>query len=90
MMDRNDILRVAGELISTERAQTYGNAKNSHDRIASLWSGYLGLEITGVEVAAMMVLLKISRSRNSSHADNWVDVAGYAALAGEMEAQGDV
>ena len=39
------------------------------------------------DVAAMLVLLKIARIA-SGHAkmDNWVDIAGYAACGGEIEA----
>jgi hypothetical protein len=53
-----------------------------------MWSAYLGVDVTEVDVAAMMVLLKVSRSRSSDHSDNWVDVCGYAAIAGELEASG--
>ena len=44
------------------------------------------MDVSEVDVAAMMVLLKVSRSRASDHSDNWVDVCGYAAIAGELEA----
>lgn len=39
------------------------------------------------DVAAMLVLLKVARI-SSGHAkdDNWVDIAGYAACGGEIEA----
>lgn len=41
------------------------------------------------DVAAMLVLLKVARI-SSGHAkeDNWVDIAGYAACGGEIEANG--
>ena len=38
----------------------------------------------------MMVLMKVSRSKGgaaSPHLDNFVDICGYAALAGEMAAE---
>lgn len=84
-MKREEILNTAGRLISQDRAATYGDAKESHQRIADLWATYLGVSITAKDVAALMVLLKISRSKGAKHVDNWIDVAGYAALAGEME-----
>jgi len=86
MVTREDILRTAGELITGDRQRTYGSAKASHATIAGMWSAYLGVDVTEVDVAAMMVLLKVSRSRSSDHSDNWVDVCGYAAIAGELEA----
>ena len=86
MVTREDILRTAGDLITGDRQRTYGSAKTSHATIAGMWSAYLGVDVTEVDVAAMMVLLKVSRSRSSDHSDNWVDVCGYAAIAGELEA----
>ena len=41
--------------------------------------------LTPVDVGAMMILLKLARAAaNPGHADNWVDVAGWGALAGEL------
>jgi len=86
MVTREDVLRTAGELITGDRQATYGSAKDSLARIARMWSAYLGVEVTEVDAAAMMALLKISRSRSGVHLDNWVDVCGYGAIAGELEA----
>jgi len=37
------------------------------------------------EAVAMMILLKLARMKgNPSYADNWVDIAGYAACGGEI------
>jgi hypothetical protein len=86
MVTREDVLRTAGDLITGDRQATYGSAKDSHARIADMWSAYLGVDVTEVDVAAMMVLLKVSRSRSSDLLDNWVDVCGYGAIAGELGA----
>ena len=89
-MKRDEILKSAGHLISKDRHDTYGDSATSHSRIAAFWSAYLGVvEITAVDVASMMVLMKVSRSKGGSavpHIDNFVDICGYAALAGEMAA----
>ena len=87
-MNRVDILNTAAELISGDRAATYGDATVSHQRIADLWSTYLGTPepLSAVDVAACLILMKVSRSKGAAHRDNWIDMAGYAALAGEMEA----
>jgi len=54
-----------------------------------LWEGYLGVDINAVDVAAMMTLLKIARSKsNPKHLDNWVDSCGYMACGGELAARG--
>lgn len=88
-MKRDEILKSAGHLISKDRHDTYGDSATSHSRIAAFWSIYLGVELSAVNVASMMVLMKISRSVGGSaspHLDNFVDICGYAALAGEMAA----
>lgn len=50
-----------------------------------MWSIYLDTAATPIDVAMMMVLLKAARvSTGTTHLDNFVDVAGYAACAYEM------
>ena len=85
MVTRSDIIMKAEELINGDRNETYGDAKESFSTIAKLWSVYLGVDVTAEQVAAMFVLMKISRQRKSKHMDNWVDIIGYAALGGEIE-----
>tara|TARA_R110000787_G_scaffold161959_1_gene275314 strand:+ start:439 stop:705 length:267 start_codon:yes stop_codon:yes gene_type:complete len=86
VVTRDDILRTAGELISGERQQVYGDAQESHQRIADMWTAYLGTPVSAVDVAACMILLKVSRSAGpKKKLDNWHDICGYGALAGEME-----
>lgn len=81
-----DILEEARDLIRGDRASSYGDAKASFERIASLWTAYKGVEITAKDVAAMMILLKVSRGVTSAKRDNWLDIIGYAALGSEIEA----
>jgi len=81
-----DILEEARDLIRGDRASSYGDAKASFGRIASLWTTYKGVEITAKDVAAMMILLKVSRGVTSAKRDNWLDIIGYAALGSEIEA----
>lgn len=71
-------------LIQGDRASSYGDAKTSFERIASLWSTYKGVEITAKDVASMMILLKVSRGVTSAKRDNWLDIIGYAALGSEI------
>ena len=54
-----------------------------------MWSSYLDEDITVVDVANMMVLMKIARTKKSpDKADSWVDICGYAALIGEIKTDG--
>lgn len=89
-MKRADILATASEYVSIDRAATHGDAEDNFRRLADLWNAYLGMDdITSIDVAVMLALLKVARIRsNPTHADNWIDIAGYAACGGEI-ATGD-
>lgn len=85
---RNDILDEAKSIINGQRQNAYGAPENNFERIAVMWSAYLDHAITDSDVANMMILLKVARSKhNNSHSDNWVDICGYAALGGELAAR---
>lgn len=86
-MTRKEILEAAAKCVSGDREQDYGSPEHNFKTIADLWSVYTGFGFTAVDVAAMLALLKIARI-GSGHAkeDNWVDLAGYAACGGEIEA----
>lgn len=86
---RKTILDAAEKCVCNDRQDQYGKPEDSFGAIADLWTAYLGTgqEIDPVDVANMMILLKIGRAKeNPKHQDNWVDMAGYAACAGEIAA----
>ena len=98
-MTRNEILEAAKKCVSGDREQDYGSPENNFKRIASLWSAYLYGDamqdfpetqlLTPEDVAAMMSLVKIARiGSGHAKADNWIDLAGYAACGGEIESEG--
>lgn len=88
---REEILDAAKRCVCGDREQDYGSPENNFQTIAELWSTYLHIPelLTPADVAAMLALLKIARI-SSGHAkeDNWIDLAGYAACGGELEALG--
>ena len=89
MVTRDEILEIAKTLISGDRQEDYGDAGDSFKSIARLWTAYLDVAVSPMDVANMMMLLKMSRSQTSpDKADTWVDICGYAALAGEMMSDG--
>lgn len=82
---RATILREAEHCICGQREQDYGSPESNFGIIANLWSDYLDAEITALDVAMMMVLLKVARIKNGGGSgDSFVDIAGYAACAGEI------
>ena len=93
-MNRDDILHEAMHCINVDRAATHGDAEDSFASIAQLWDWFLHnrpvpeAELLPEDVAMMMALFKIGRiAGNRTHEDNYVDLAGYAALAGEISMQ---
>ena len=87
---RKTILEAAEKCVCRDRQDTHGRPEDSFGAIADLWTAYLdvGRDITPVDVANMMVLLKIGRAKeNPKHTDNWDDMAGYAACAAEIAAE---
>lgn len=88
-MDRKDILATATAYITKDRAATHGNAEDNFAAIADGWEWWLNIRkgghLTPHDVAMMMVIFKIARAAsNSEHTDNFIDGAGYFALAGEI------
>lgn len=84
-MNRTEYLDVAAHTITKDREEEYGRPEVSFNRIADLWSAYLRTRLDAKDVALMMILLKVARAKNGAHRDDtYVDIAGYAALAGEL------
>lgn len=97
-MKRKEVLEQALKCVCGDREQDYGSPENNFACIANLWSSYLanriqtavnagkGWIITPADAAAMLALLKIARiASGHAKADNWIDLAGYAACGGELE-----
>ena len=87
-MDRAGILKAAAEVVTVDREQQYGKPEDNFAIIAAFWQTYLGHPINAQDVAAMMALLKIARIKTGEYKpDNYIDLAGYAACAGEIAAK---
>ena len=84
-MTPDELLRTAAATVAGDRQDDYGDAQASHERIAALWSAFLGVEILPWQVDVLMILMKCSRLVTCpDKADTWVDIAGYAALGGTL------
>lgn len=91
-MTRAEILDAAKRIVTTDRQSQYGKPEVCFEIIGTLWAAYLRGAGVGIDfldahdVAAMMALLKIARiATGGSKADNWIDLAGYAACGGELQ-----
>jgi hypothetical protein len=83
-----------------EREGEFGSPQDNLGLVADLWTQYIKsmkphYEIEASDVAMMMVLFKVSRMAagalnrveydGNPHHDTLVDIAGYAAIASELE-----
>lgn len=93
------ILDKAKTAVMTQRGQQHGDAESSFDAIGAMWVAYLNaislrrtglpltsLRIYAVDVAFMMDQMKQMRVvyGDETDPDNYVDGAGYTALAGSF------
>lgn len=84
-MTREELLDEAKRIVMGARQENYGSPESNFKTIADMWTAYLKVVIEPVDVAAMMVLMKVARLANKSdHMDSWVDIAGYAANGAEI------
>ena len=100
-MKRAEVLAAAEKCVCGKRQEDYGTPEDNFTTIGLLWGVYLRaahpelakvLPINGIEakdVAIMMSLLKVARIATGSSPDSFVDLAGYAACAGEIVTQAD-
>ena len=81
-----EFLSEASRLVGTDREKDYGDKVENHSNIARLWSAYLEIEIEAHDVAIMMSLLKIARTKlGKVSKDTYIDMAAYGAIAGEIK-----
>ena len=98
-MTRREILEAAAAIVTQDREEQYGKAEDNFGLIAELWASYMrarccapgaDIDICPEDVGIMMALLKIARiATGQPKSDNYVDLAGYAACAGEIAMGGN-
>ena len=80
-----DFLREA-MTITNDRNKTHGDRVVNHGNISQLWSWYLKKEVTAYDVAMMMALLKMARTKlGEVSKDTYIDMSAYSAIAGEIK-----
>lgn len=90
MNKREECLRRANEIVNGQREQQYGTPEDNFKMIAEMWSAYLETDVSTVDVAMMMSLLKIARiSTGTFKEDSFIDLAGYAACGYEIASGND-
>lgn len=84
-MNRKECLDGAAAAVLQDRNVSYGPPEDTFERIAKIWSAVLDCDVTAAQVCLCLAGLKMARlAYNPSHADSWVDMAGYAACGAEI------
>lgn len=86
---RGKILETALNLTEGDRNKSYGPPKKNLECFAALIKAYLSgkatHDLTATDASVIMCLAKVSRiAANPKHTDNYIDLAAYAAIAGEL------
>ena len=86
MEKTKEFLEKASELAAGDRENDYGDKVHNHTNIARLWSTYLDVKIEAHDVAILMTLLKVARTKlGAVSEDTYIDMAAYSAIAGEIK-----
>ncbi len=97
MTTRKNIIDQALNCIANTRESVYGDAETNFHKAAELIAVYERGKpnkgyMTPHDIAIHQALLKLARIMNRNpnqpvHIDNYIDIIGYIALAGEIEAE---
>lgn len=88
--ERVNILTEASNLITGQRQQDYGTPEENFQRMADfaniLFAKNLkeNIPLSPRQMADFMILLKVARTINTPTRDSYVDIGGYAGIAGEL------
>ena len=86
MNKTKELLTKAHTLVSGDREKDYGDKVKNHNNIAKLWSAYLDTPVTAHDVAILMTLLKVARTKlGQVSEDTYIDMSAYGAIAGEIK-----
>jgi hypothetical protein len=81
---KESVCQEADRLVSGERQNDYGHPLDNFNKVAGLFSAFLGDKlkepVTADEAGLLLVLLKVAREGNAPKRDNLVDIAGYAKV----------
>lgn len=92
-MKAHEIAARAAQLIGGERELQHGSKHTNFSNIKTMWNAYQSIrrqpyaELSDVDAAYMMALMKIARSQTGRfNPDDALDAIGYLAIAGELDA----
>lgn len=101
-MKASEICVEAAKLVGGDRAKTHGDKMQNMQNIADAWNAIVRakarkagwpvhdvfVNLDALDVANMLEAMKIARRYSGAHnLDDYIDGAGYAAVAGEIAEQ---
>ncbi len=98
MRNRVEILNEASQLVDSDRAEQYGDVNDVMECTSKMWNAFITAKgnvneeeiLLREDVCLFILMNKLARIACGKYKrDNYVDVAGYAALAGEIALQGE-
>ena len=73
------------ESLVEDRRHVYGAPTEFFPRLAQMWAGILGADVTALDAAACMIALKTLRATMSpDYSDNTDDIVGYVDVFREL------
>ena len=88
-MKTREYLETAAKIVTGQPQYDYGDKYQKHENIANLCSAYLDYNISAHDVAICMLLVKVARLKHRPTEDCYIAMAGYAAIAGEIQDKDD-
>ena len=91
MRTAQTILTAAANAVCGERNNSYGPPVEDFAPQAAMIAAYLtrsngySVNVTGSDIAAIMIFVKLGRQSHAARSDNWLDIAGYAACGAECD-----
>lgn len=92
MQTARHTLETAANAVCGDRNADYGPPTEDFRTQAEMFSSYLSrtngqpVVVTTSDIAALMCIVKLARQAHTPKADNWIDLAGYAACGAECDA----
>lgn len=88
LIENSPILEKAQKLVDgRDKSEHYGPPEESMRRIAMIWSGILGVDVSAERVALMMLGVKAARlSIDPKHEDSLIDAGGYIRILERLKA----
>jgi hypothetical protein len=85
MAEQGETLEAALAMLTGSRQESYGSPPATFDKVAELYTLLRGKKLTPLDVAWVMLAIKLVRETYKHKADHMIDLAAYADIINELE-----